>query len=71
MSAVSKSEIDWKAVGRGIRVLRGIEIDQAQFALSFQLTTSPLFFPICVLAGGASLHRFRSYPAHILKAAPG
>ena len=32
-SAVSKSEIDWKAVGRRIRVLRGFEISQAQFAL--------------------------------------
>jgi hypothetical protein len=37
---------------------------------SFQLTTSPLFFPICVLAEGASLHRFRSYPAPIVKPAP-
>jgi hypothetical protein len=34
MSTVTKSEIDWKAVGRGIPVLRGIEIDQAQLRLN-------------------------------------
>jgi transcriptional regulator with XRE-family HTH domain len=42
MSAVSKSEIDWKAVGRRVRALRGFEINQAQFALELDISQGQL-----------------------------
>jgi transcriptional regulator with XRE-family HTH domain len=32
MVASGKSEIDWKAVGRRVRELRGFDVHQAQFA---------------------------------------
>jgi transcriptional regulator with XRE-family HTH domain len=42
MSDVRKSEIDWKAVGRRIRMLRGFEINQAQFALELGVSQGQL-----------------------------
>lgn len=32
MPALTKSEIDWKAVGRRVREIRGFELNQAEFA---------------------------------------
>ena len=32
MPSAKKSEIDWRAVGRRIRELRGFDVSQAQFA---------------------------------------
>ena len=32
MLAARKSEIDWKAVGRRVRELRGFDVHRAQFA---------------------------------------
>jgi transcriptional regulator with XRE-family HTH domain len=32
MGVLKKSEIDWKAVGRRVRELRGFEVQQTQFA---------------------------------------
>jgi len=32
MSVAKQSEVDWKAVGRRIRELRGFDINQSQFA---------------------------------------
>lgn len=32
MAASTKFEIDWKAVGRRVREIRGFEVNQAQFA---------------------------------------
>ncbi len=42
MSDVSKSEIDWKAVGRRVREFRGFEINQAQFALELGVSQGQL-----------------------------
>jgi transcriptional regulator with XRE-family HTH domain len=42
MSDGSKCEIDWKAVGRRIRMLRGFEINQAQFALALGVSQGQL-----------------------------
>jgi transcriptional regulator with XRE-family HTH domain len=42
MSDVSKSEIGWKAVGRRIRMLRGFEINQAEFALELGVSQGQL-----------------------------
>ena len=42
MSAARKSEIDWKAVGRRVRELRGFEINQAQFALELGVSQGQL-----------------------------
>lgn len=39
---VSKSEIDWKAVGRRVRELRGFEMNQAQFALELGVSQGQL-----------------------------
>jgi DNA-binding transcriptional regulator YiaG len=32
MTALSKLEIDWKAVGRRVREMRGFDVNQAEFA---------------------------------------
>jgi transcriptional regulator with XRE-family HTH domain len=37
-----KYEIDWKAVGRRIRELRGFETNQAQFALELSVSQGQL-----------------------------
>jgi transcriptional regulator with XRE-family HTH domain len=42
MAAGTKSEIDWKAVGRRVRVLRGFETNQAQFALELGVSQGQL-----------------------------
>ena len=42
MSPVRKSEIDWKAVGRRVRELRGFEINQAQFARDLNVSQGQL-----------------------------
>jgi transcriptional regulator with XRE-family HTH domain len=42
MSAARKSEIDWKAVGRRVRELRGFEINQVQFALELGVSQGQL-----------------------------
>ncbi len=42
MPAETKSEINWKAVGRRIRELRGFETNQAQFALELGISQGQL-----------------------------
>jgi transcriptional regulator with XRE-family HTH domain len=42
MTAETKSEIDWKAVGRRIRELRGFETNQAQFARALSVSQGQL-----------------------------
>ncbi len=42
MSPVRKSEIDWKAVGRRVRELRGFEINQALFARQLNVSQGQL-----------------------------
>jgi len=42
MQRVTKSSIDWKAVGRRVRELRGFEIVQAQFARELGISQGQL-----------------------------
>ena len=42
MQRSTKSEIDWKAVGRRLRELRGFEIIQSQFALDLGISQGQL-----------------------------
>jgi transcriptional regulator with XRE-family HTH domain len=42
MSAGKKSEIDWKAVGRRVRELRGFDVNQARFALELGISQGQL-----------------------------
>ena len=42
MAARTKYEIDWKAVGRRVRELRGFETNQAQFALELSVSQGQL-----------------------------
>jgi transcriptional regulator with XRE-family HTH domain len=42
MQRVTKSAIDWKAVGRRVRELRGFEIVQAQFARELGISQGQL-----------------------------
>jgi len=42
MSSVTKPAIDWKAVGRRVRELRGFEIVQAQFARELGISQGQL-----------------------------
>jgi transcriptional regulator with XRE-family HTH domain len=42
MAVGAKSEIDWKAVGRRVRALRGFETNQAQFALELGVSQGQL-----------------------------
>ena len=42
MAARAKYEIDWKAVGRRVRELRGFETNQAQFALELSVSQGQL-----------------------------
>jgi transcriptional regulator with XRE-family HTH domain len=42
MSVARKFEIDWKAVGRRIRELRGFDINQAQFATELGISQGQL-----------------------------
>jgi transcriptional regulator with XRE-family HTH domain len=42
MAARTKSEVDWKAVGRRIRELRGFETNQAQFARELAVSQGQL-----------------------------
>ena len=37
-----KPEIDWKAVGRRVREIRGFEVNQAQFALELGISQGQL-----------------------------
>jgi transcriptional regulator with XRE-family HTH domain len=37
-----KTEIDWKAVGRRVRELRGFEVNQAQFAVELGVSQGQL-----------------------------
>ena len=42
MTARMKSEVDWEAVGRRIRELRGFEMNQAQFARALAVSQGQL-----------------------------
>ena len=42
MSAKKKSEIEWKAVGRRVRELRGYDTNQAQFAIDLGISQGQL-----------------------------
>lgn len=42
MSASPKIDIDWKAVGRRVREIRGFEVNQAQFALELSISQGQL-----------------------------
>ena len=42
MATAKKSEIDWRAVGRRVRELRGFETNQAQFALELGVSQGQL-----------------------------
>ena len=42
MSPARKFEIDWEAVGRRVRELRGFETNQAQFALELGVSQGQL-----------------------------
>lgn len=42
MAARTKCEIDWKAVGRRVRELRGFETNQAKFALDLSVSQGQL-----------------------------
>ena len=42
MSAKGKSDIDWKAVGRRLRELRGYDTNQAQFATNLGISQGQL-----------------------------
>ena len=42
MVAKTKSEIDWKAVGRRVREVRGFDTNQAQFALELGVSQGQL-----------------------------
>jgi transcriptional regulator with XRE-family HTH domain len=42
MHRVAKSAIDWKAVGRRVRELRGFEVVQAQFARELGISQGQL-----------------------------
>ena len=42
MVAARKSEIDWKAVGRRVRELRGFDVHQAQFAHELRVSQGQL-----------------------------
>jgi transcriptional regulator with XRE-family HTH domain len=42
MPPSSKSEIDWKAVGRRVREIRGFEANQAQFAIELGISQGQL-----------------------------
>jgi transcriptional regulator with XRE-family HTH domain len=42
MAIVRKLEIDWKAVGRRVRELRGFEVHQAQFASELRVSQGQL-----------------------------
>ena len=42
MSAQAKTEIDWKAVGRRVREVRGLGVNQAQFALELGISQGQL-----------------------------
>ena len=42
MAAARKSEIDWKAVGRRVRELRGLDVHQAQFAHELSVSQGQL-----------------------------
>jgi DNA-binding transcriptional regulator YiaG len=42
MATGTKSEVDWKAVGRRIRELRGFETNQAQFARALAVSQGQL-----------------------------
>lgn len=38
----AKVEVDWKAVGRRVREIRGFEVNQAQFALELGISQGQL-----------------------------
>jgi transcriptional regulator with XRE-family HTH domain len=42
MTAVIKAEIDWKAVGRRVREIRGFETNQAVFAVELGVSQGQL-----------------------------
>ena len=42
MLAARKSEIDWKAVGRRVRELRGFDVHRAQFAHELRVSQGQL-----------------------------
>lgn len=42
MPTAKKSEIDWKAVGRRVRQLRGFEVNQALFARQLSISQGQL-----------------------------
>ena len=42
MPASTKPEIDWRAVGRRVREIRGFEANQAQFALELGVSQGQL-----------------------------
>jgi transcriptional regulator with XRE-family HTH domain len=42
MAAGTKPEIDWKAVGRRVRELRGFDMNQARFALELGISQGQL-----------------------------
>ena len=42
MVAARKPEIDWKAVGRRVRELRGFDVHQAQFARELRVSQGQL-----------------------------
>ncbi len=42
MSAPTKAEIDWKAVGRRVREIRGYETNQAAFAIELGISQGQL-----------------------------
>ena len=42
MQASKKTEIDWKAVGRRVREIRGFGVNQAQFALELGVSKGQL-----------------------------
>jgi transcriptional regulator with XRE-family HTH domain len=42
MPVSTKPEIDWKAVGRRVREIRGFEDNQAQFALELEVSQGQL-----------------------------
>lgn len=42
MVGLKKLEIDWKAVGRRVRAIRGFEVNQAQFALDVGVSQGQL-----------------------------
>jgi transcriptional regulator with XRE-family HTH domain len=42
MQASKKTAIDWKAVGRRVREIRGFDVNQAQFALELGVSQGQL-----------------------------